>query len=404
MAYIDKLIKMEERRQNSKINLIASENLSSDAVLRAMGSCLTNKYAEGYPGARYYGGCEVVDMVENHARDLAKKIFGADHANVQAHCGSGANMAVYMATLKPGDTILAMSLDAGGHLTHGAKVNFSGQLYNIVPYGIDKDGVLDYAEIERLAKQHKPKMIQAGSTAYSLHIDFERIAKIAKAVGAIFFVDMAHIAGLVAAGLHPNPCDCADIVTTTTHKTLRGPRGGLILCTNEYAKAIDKAIMPGIQGGPFMHVIAAKAVSFKEALLPSFKEYIKQVIKNAATLASALTKRGFNIVSGGTDNHLMLVDLRNMGITGKDAEKKLDAIGVTCNKNTIPFDTQSPFITSGIRLGTPAVTSRGMKEQDMEEIAEIIFRCIKGSEDDNNEKKALLERARALAAKYPLSY
>lgn len=378
MSIIANLIKKEERRQNSKINLIASENISSKDVLAAMGSCLTNKYAEGYPGARYYGGCEVVDEVENYAINLAKKLFNAEHANVQPHCGSSANMAAYMAVLKPGDKILALSLDSGGHLTHGAKVNFSGQLYNIIPYGLDKNGVLDYAGIEKLAKEHKPKLIQAGTTAYSLQIDFERIAKIAKSVGAVFMVDMAHIAGIVAAGLHPNPCACADIVTSTTHKTLRGPRGGLILCKKEYAKAIDKAIMPGIQGGPLMHVIAAKAVCFEEALQPTFKKYIQDVLNNAQYLCNGLKEAGLKIVSGGTQTHLMLVDLSDTPKSGKQVQEELqEKYNVVVNKNKIQGDKRTAIETSGIRIGLPFITNfRKVDKNALDELRDIIVSVV----------------------------
>ncbi|MDY4976588.1 MAG: serine hydroxymethyltransferase [Clostridia bacterium] len=363
----------EDKRQHSKIELIASENFVSEAVLQAMGSVLTNKYAEGYPGKRYYGGCECVDVVENLARDRAKELFGAEHANVQPHSGAQANMAVFFGFLKPGDTVMGMSLAHGGHLTHGSPVNMSGSYFNIVPYGVsDEDHRIDYDEVERIALECKPKMIVAGASAYPRIIDFERFAAIAKKVGAYLMVDMAHIAGLVATGLHPSPVPYADFVTTTTHKTLRGPRGGMILCREEYAKQIDKAIFPGIQGGPLMHVIAAKAVALGEALSPEFKVYQNQIIKNAAALAEALQQHGFTLVSGGTDNHLMLVDVRSKHVTGKEAEHMLDEIGITANKNTIPNDPQSPFVTSGLRLGTPAVTTRGFLEDDMREIAAII--------------------------------
>ncbi|NLH59184.1 MAG: serine hydroxymethyltransferase, partial [Clostridiales bacterium] len=368
--------------------LIASENFVSRAIMEAMGSPLTNKYAEGYPGRRYYGGCEYVDIVENLAIERAKKIFNADHANVQPHSGAQANIAVYFAFLKPGDTIMGMNLAHGGHLTHGSLVNMSGKYFNIVPYGIDEStGMIDYDKLLDQAKKCQPKMIVAGASAYSRSIDFKKFREIADAVGALLMVDMAHIAGLVAAGLHPDPVPYADIVTSTTHKTLRGPRGGLILCRSEYAKDIDKAIFPGTQGGPLMHIIAAKAVSLKEAMQPEFKEYQRQIIKNAAALAQALMDQGFNLVSGGTDNHLMLIDLRNKDMTGKDAELQLDRVRITTNKNTIPNDPQSPFITSGIRLGTPAVTSRGMKEADMEKIARAIRLTIE--DIDQNEKEVL---------------
>lgn len=393
-------IRQELQRQGAKIELIASENFVSKAVMAAMGSCLTNKYAEGYPGRRYYGGCEKVDIAESLAIERAKKLFGAEHANVQPHSGAQANMAVYFAMLNPGDTIMGMNLAHGGHLTHGSPVNMSGKYFKIVPYGVDKEtGYIDYEELRNLALSHKPKMIVAGASAYSRTIDFQKFGEIAKEAGAYLMVDIAHIAGLIATGHHPNPVPHADFVTSTTHKTLRGPRGGLILCKEEYAKAIDKAVFPGIQGGPLMHVIAAKAVSFKEALDDSFKAYSEQVIKNASALADALVKKGFNIVSGGTDNHLMLVDLQNMDITGKEAEKRLDEIGVTCNKNAVPFDPQSPFVTSGIRLGTPAVTTRGYVEEDMIEIADIIAMVI---QDFEHNRAEAIERVGKLAAKYPL--
>lgn len=366
-------IELEANRQRNKIELIASENFVSPAVMEAMGTPLTNKYAEGYPGKRYYGGCECVDIVENLARERACELFGCDHANVQPHSGASANMAVYFAFLKPGDTILGMNLAHGGHLTHGSPVNMSGSYFNIVPYGVSSDTqTIDYDELEKLAKEHQPKMIVAGASAYSRTIDFERFAQIAKSVGAMLMVDMAHIAGLVAAGLHPSPVPYADIVTTTTHKTLRGPRGGMILCGEQYAKQIDKAVFPGMQGGPLMHIIAAKAVCFKEALSDEFKEYQKQIVKNAKVLSESLIEKGFDIVSGGTDNHLMLLDLRKFNLTGKELEHRLDEVGITANKNTIPDDPQSPFVTSGLRIGTPAVTSRGMKEDDMIKIAELI--------------------------------
>lgn len=393
-------IEMEVERQRSKIELIASENFVSSAVIEAMGTPLTNKYAEGYPGKRYYGGCECVDIVENLAIERAKKIFGAEHANVQPHSGAQANMAVFFATLKPGDTVLGMNLSHGGHLSHGSPVNMSGTYFNIVQYGVDKDTqVIDYDEVEKIAEECKPKLIVAGASAYSRTIDFERFAKIAEKVGAYLMVDIAHIAGLVAAGLHPSPVPYADFVTTTTHKTLRGPRGGLILCKEKYAKMINKAVFPGIQGGPLMHIIAAKAVCFGEALTDDFKAYQTQIVKNAKALCSALIEKGFKIVSGGTDNHLMLIDLTNMNITGKEAEKLLDEVGVTVNKNTIPFETTSPFITSGIRIGTPAVTSRGFKEEDMEEIANIIYLTL--SDFDKNQDN-VRKRVKALCDKYPL--
>ena len=379
-------MKQEWERQRNHLELIASENYVSPAVMAAMGSHLTNKYAEGYPGKRYYGGCEFVDIVEELARERAKAIFGADHANVQPHSGAQANTAVYFAMLQPGDTIMGMRLDQGGHLTQGSPVNISGKYFHSVFYGVDPDtGRIDYDQVLAQARKHRPRMIIAGASAYPRTIDFRRFREIADDVGALLMVDMAHIAGLVAAGLHPSPVPYADFVTTTTHKTLRGPRGGMILCRKEYAKAIDKAIFPGTQGGPLMHVIAAKAVCFKEAMEPSFREYQKQIIRNAAALAQALTEEGFHLVSGGTDNHLMLVDLRDHDITGKDAEKLLDKVRITVNKNTIPNDPQSPFVTSGIRLGTPAVTTRGMKEEDMKQIAAAIRLTI-GDFDQNRDK------------------
>lgn len=387
-------------RQKNKIELIASENFVSDAVMEAMGSYMTNKYAEGYPASRYYGGCEYVDIAENLARERVKELFGAEYANVQPHSGAQANMAVYLALLTPGDTVLGMNLSHGGHLTHGSKVNSSGKLYNFIPYGVDKEtGRIDYDEVERLALEHKPKLILAGASAYARIIDFKRFREIADMVGAYFMVDMAHIAGLVAAGLHPNPVQYADVVTSTTHKTLRGPRGGLILCKNEYAKAIDKAIFPGTQGGPLMHVIAAKAVCFNEALKPEFKEYQKQIIKNASALANELLNLGFNLVSGGTDNHLILIDLRNKNITGKDLETKLDSVGITVNKNSVPFDTEKPTITSGIRIGTPAVTTRGFQEDDMKEIANLINMVVENYDEKFDE---ISSRVKAICKKYPL--
>ena len=393
-------MQQEIHRQKNTIELIASENFVSKAVMAAMGSPLTNKYAEGYPGKRYYGGCSYVDVAENLAIERAKELFGAEHANVQPHSGSQANFAVYFAFLKPGDTILGMNLAHGGHLTHGSPVNVSGVQYHIVSYGVDQEtGRIDYDEVERLAKECHPKMIVAGASAYSRIIVFPRFRQIADEVGAILMVDMAHIAGLVAAGLHPSPVPYADGVTTTTHKTLRGPRGGMILCKKEHAKAIDKAIFPGIQGGPLCHVIAAKAVCFYEALQPSFKEYQQQILNNAAALADALMERGFDIVSGGTDNHLMLVDLRKKGITGKKAEKLLEEVGITCNKNAIPFDPEKPFVTSGIRLGTPAATSRGMKEEDMRQIADVINKTLTMPEETHEECCQIVQ---ALLAKYPL--
>ncbi len=393
---------MEEElaRQRSHLELIASENFVSETVMAAMGSHLTNKYAEGYPGKRYYGGCEKVDLVENLARDRAKKIFGADHANVQPHSGAQANLSVYFALLNPGDTILGMNLSHGGHLTHGSPVNMSGKYFNIVPYGVsEKDEQIDYDELRRIAIECKPKLIVAGASAYPRAIKFDVISEIAKEVGAIFMVDMAHIAGLVAAGLHMNPVPYADVVTSTTHKTLRGPRGGLILCKEEYAKAIDKGIFPGTQGGPLMHTIAAKAACFYEALKPEFVDYQKQVIKNAAVLAHELQNAGLRIVSGGTDNHLMLVDLTASGRTGKEVEALLDNANITVNKNTIPFETRSPFITSGIRIGTPALTSRGFIEEDMKIIASLISRIVFEGETAVEDVKAEVAK---LTEKYPL--
>lgn len=389
-------------RQRNKIELIASENFVSPAVMEAMGSVLTNKYAEGYPGHRYYGGCEYVDKVETLAIERAKKLFGAEHANVQAHSGANANTAVYFAFLQPGDTIMGMNLSQGGHLSHGSPVNISGKYYNVVPYGVTHETErIDYDEFARIAKEAQPKLIVAGASAYPRVIDFERMAEIAHSVGAIFMVDMAHIAGLVAAGLHPSPVPYADIVTTTTHKTLRGPRGGLILCKEKYAKQIDKAIFPGVQGGPLMHVIAAKAVALGEALKPEFKEYAKQIIANCQALAEGLITEGFRLVSGGTDNHLLLVDVRGQKMTGKTAEHLLDEVGVTCNKNTIPFDPESPFVTSGIRLGTAAVTTRGFKEADMKEVAAIIGLVLNNPEDSEKQAEAA-QRVAALCAKYPM--
>ena len=369
---IGEAVEKEFARQSRNIELIASENIVSEAVLAAAGTVLTNKYAEGYPGKRYYGGCECVDIAEEVARKRACELFGAEHANVQPHSGANANFAVYTAFCKPGDTVMGMNLAHGGHLTHGSPVNVSGMYFNIVPYGVNDDGFIDYDEMERLAHEHKPKMIIAGASAYPRIIDFERFAKVAKEVGAIFMVDMAHIAGLVAAGLHPSPVPYADVVTTTTHKTLRGPRGGMILCKEEYAKQIDKAIFPGTQGGPLMHIIAAKAVCFGEALKPEFKEYARQVVANSKAFADALLKEGFKLVSGGTDNHLCLVDLRPFAVTGKEFEKRLDSVYITANKNAIPNDPEKPFVTSGIRVGTPAATSRGFKEADFVKIAELM--------------------------------
>lgn len=376
------VIDQELMRQRDKLEMIASENIVSQAVMEAQGSVLTNKYAEGYPGKRYYGGCEHVDVVETLAIERAKRLFGAEHANVQPHSGSQANFAVYFAMLKPGDTIVGMNLSHGGHLTHGSPVNVSGTYFNVVPYGVNAETQqIDYDEFRKIVLEAKPKLIIAGGSAYSRQIDFKKMADVAHEVGAIFMVDMAHFAGLVAAGLHPNPVEYADIVTTTTHKTLRGPRGGMILCKEEYAKAIDKAVFPGIQGGPLMHVIAAKAVALGEALQPEFKVYAEQVIKNAKVLAAELIAKGLTIVSGGTDTHVMLVDVRNTGLTGKEAEHLLDEIGITANKNTIPFDPASPFVTSGVRLGTPALTTRGLKEDDMKEIADIIATVLQNPED-----------------------
>ncbi len=395
-------IKAETRRQSENIELIASENYVSQAVREAQGSVMTNKYAEGYPGKRWYNGCEFVDVAERLAIDRAKQLFGAEHANVQPHSGSGANMAVYFAILQPGDTILAMSLACGGHLTHGHKVNFSGRFFNVVHYGVDKQTEqIDYNEVEALAKQHKPRLICAGASAYSRIIDFKRLRQIADAVGAYLMVDMAHIAGLVAAGLHPNPVPLCEFVTTTTHKTLRGPRGGMILCQARFAQDIDRQIFPGVQGGPLMHVIAAKAVCFHEALQPSFKEYAGQIVKNAKTMAAALEKAGLRIVSGGTDNHMMLVDLRPVDVTGKDAATVLDKALITVNKNAIPFDTQSPFVTSGIRVGAPAVTTRGMREPEMEKIAGFITEVLRNPQSDAVVSK-VREEVRAFTAKFPV--
>lgn len=376
------IINLEISRQESKIELIASENFTSKAVMEAMGSPLTNKYAEGYPGKRYYGGCEYVDMAENLARDRMKELFGAEHANVQPHSGSQANMGVYFAVLNPGDKILGMNLSHGGHLTHGSPVNFSGKLYNFISYGVDETGFINYDELRKIALEEKPRMIVAGASAYPRIIDFKKIREICDEVGAYMMVDMAHIAGLVAAGVHPSPVPYADFVSTTTHKTLRGPRGGAILCKEKYAKDIDKSIFPGIQGGPLMHVIAAKAICFKEAMSNEFKEYQTKVVKNAKALADALMERGFTLVSGGTDNHLMLVDLRSKNITGKEAQLLLDEIGITVNKNTVPFETQSPFITSGVRIGTAAVTTRGFGPAEMVEIADIINWTIDNKDKD----------------------
>ena len=399
---IQAVINQELVRQRDKLEMIASENFVSQAVMEAQGSVLTNKYAEGYPGKRYYGGCENVDVIETLAIERAKRLFGAEHANVQPHSGSQANFGVYFALLQPGDTIVGMNLSHGGHLTHGSPVNVSGTYFNVVPYGVDAETQqIDYDEFRKIVLEAKPKLIIAGGSAYSRQIDFKKMADVAHEVDAIFMVDMAHFAGLVAAGLHPNPVEYADIVTTTTHKTLRGPRGGMILCKEKYAKAIDKAIFPGIQGGPLMHVIAAKAVAFGEALQPEFKVYAQQVIDNAKALAAALQEKGLTIVSGGTDTHVMLVDVRNTGLTGKEAEHLLDEVGITCNKNTIPFDPASPFVTSGIRLGTPALTTRGLQVKDMEEIADIIATVLKNPED-KAVHEAASKRVAALCEAYPL--
>ena len=395
------LIEDEIARQSDGLELIASENFVSPAVMEAMGSPLTNKYAEGLPGRRYYGGCEVVDKVEQLAIDRAKQLFGADHANVQPHSGAQANGAVYMAFMKPGDTVLGLDLSMGGHLTHGSPVNFSGLMYHAVHYGVNAEGLIDMEEVAALAQQHKPKMIIAGYSAYSRTLDFARFAEIAKSVGAILMVDMAHFAGLVAAGLSPSPIPHADVVTTTTHKTLRGPRGGLILCKAEHAKLIDKAVFPGLQGGPLEHVIAAKAVAFGEALEPAFTEYSRRVIENAQTLAASLAERGYHIVSGGTDNHLLLVDLRNKNLTGKVAEQALDKAGITANKNTVPRETQSPFVTSGIRLGTPALTTRGMGVAEMVRVAGLIDEVLQAP-DDVATLERVHDKVRALAAEFPL--
>ena len=397
---VAKAIDMEIGRQRGKIELIASENFVSPAVMEAMGTPLTNKYAEGYPGKRYYGGCEYVDIVEDLARERAKELFGAEFANVQPHSGASANLAVFFATMEPGDTYLGMNLAHGGHLSHGSPVNISGKYFNVVPYGVDDvTHRIDYDEVRRLALEHKPKLILAGASAYAREIDFAKFREIADEVGAYLMVDMAHIAGLVAAGLHPSPVPYADFVTTTTHKTLRGPRGGMILCKEKYAAAINKAVFPGNQGGPLMHVIAAKAVCLKEALSPEFKAYQMQVKKNAQALAQGLMEKGIEIVSGGTDNHLILVSLLKQGKTGKEVEHNLDEVGITCNKNTIPNDPQSPFVTSGIRLGTPAVTSRGFVEEDMKEVAELIAMVI---EDFEGNRDAVAKRVQALCEKHPL--
>ncbi|WP_432775429.1 serine hydroxymethyltransferase [Brevibacillus gelatini] len=395
-------IQLELGRQRDKIELIASENFVSRAVMEAMGTVLTNKYAEGYPGRRYYGGCEYVDIVENIARDRVKEIFGAEHANVQPHSGAQANMAVYFTILQPGDTVLGMNLSHGGHLTHGSPVNFSGTLYNFVEYGVDQDThLINYDDVRAKALEHKPKLIVAGASAYPRTIDFAKFREIADEVGAYFMVDMAHIAGLVAAGLHPNPVPHAHFVTSTTHKTLRGPRGGLILCKEEFAKAIDKSVFPGVQGGPLMHVIAAKAVAFGEALKPEFKDYATRIVNNARVFAETLQAEGLTLVSGGTDNHLVLVDVSKIGLTGKVAEHLLDEVNITTNKNTIPYDTQSPFVTSGIRMGTPAVTSRGFDEEAMKEVAAIIALTLKNPEDAAKHEEAR-QRVAALCQRFPM--
>lgn len=395
-------IRLETERQEYNLELIASENFVSEAVMEAQGSVMTNKYAEGYPGKRYYGGCSQVDIVENLAIERAKELFGADHVNVQPHSGSQANMAVYFSVLKPGDTVMGMDLSHGGHLTHGSPANFSGKLYNIVFYGVSRETeTIDYDEVERLADECRPKMIVVGASAYPRIIDFEAFRKIADKVGAIIMVDMAHIAGLVATGLHPNPVPHAEFVTTTTHKTLRGPRGGMILCRADYAKALNSNIFPGIQGGPLMHVIAAKAVALKEALGSGFKAYQEQIVKNAKTLAEALANQGLRLVSGGTDNHMMLVDLTNTGLTGKVAEEALDKAGITVNKNTIPFETRSPFVTSGIRIGTPAATTHGLKEKEMVEVAGFIADVLKNTENESELTK-IREKVHALMKRFPM--
>ena len=400
---LKKYLDAELNRQRCKLELIASENIVSRAGMEAQGSVLTNKYAEGYPGKRYYGGCEFVDKAEQLAIDRAKELFGAGYANVQPHSGAQANMAVFFALLEPGDTVMGMNLTDGGHLTHGSPVNMSGAYFKIVPYGVDKETErIDYELLEKTAEECRPKMIVAGASAYARIIDFERISEIARKVGAYFMVDMAHIAGLVAAGLHPSPVPCADVVTTTTHKTLRGPRGGMILCRDEkFGQQFNKAVFPGIQGGPLMHVIAAKAVALGEALSPSFHDYAEQVVKNAVTLADELMKQGFRIVTGGTDNHLMLVDLRKKNITGKEAQNLLDEVGITANRNTIPFEPLSPFVTSGLRLGSPALTTRGFKEADMKEVADIIALVLSHPDSDKAKTEAR-ERVDALCRKYPL--
>ena len=398
---IDAVLKQEINRQDQKIELIASENFVSPAVMQVQGSVLTNKYAEGYPGKRYYGGCEYVDIAEDLARDRACELFGADHANVQPHSGASANLGVYLAVLEPGDTVLGMSLAHGGHLTHGSPVNISGLWFDFQSYGVDKETeTIDYDEVRKRAHEVKPKLLVAGASAYSRTFDFQKFREIADEVGALFMVDMAHIAGLVAAGLHPSPIPYADFVTTTTHKTLRGPRGGMILCKEEHAKKIDKAMFPGLQGGPLMHVIAAKAVAFKEALQPEFKTYQEQVVKNANALAEALKEKGFHIVSGGTDNHLMLVDVRSRNMTGKEAEHRMDEIGITSNKNSIPFDPEKPFVTSGVRLGTPAATTRGFKEEDMVAVAGLIDRAL--SDEFESNLSGLRSEVKTICDKHPL--
>jgi glycine hydroxymethyltransferase len=399
---VSQAIDLETRRQAGKIELIASENFVSEAVLEAQGSVMTNKYAEGYPGKRYYGGCEFVDIVESLAIERCKQLFGADHVNVQPHSGTQANMAVYFAAVAPGDTVLGMNLSHGGHLSHGSPANFSGKLYKIVPYGVSKDTeTIDFDEVEKLAKEHKPKMIIVGASAYPRVLDFQRFRKIADEVGAVIMADIAHIAGLVCTGLHPSPVPVCEYVTSTTHKTLRGPRGGLIMCKEAYAKTLNSRVFPGMQGGPLMHIIAAKAVAFQEALLPEFKEYQKQIIKNAQAMADELKNQGFRIVSGGTDNHLMLVDLTAKGVTGKDAQEALDRAAITVNKNGIPFDTQGPQVTSGIRIGTPAVTTRGMKEGEMRLIASYIADVIRNINNEQN-IKAIAEKVKTLCAQFPL--
>jgi len=409
MSFLEKVdpevahaIDLETRRQAGKLELIASENFVSEAVLAAQGSIMTNKYAEGYPGKRYYGGCEFVDIAENLAIERCKELFGADHVNVQPHSGSQANMAVYFAAVQPGDTILGMNLSHGGHLTHGSPANFSGKLYKIISYGVSKDTeTIDFDEVEKLAKEHKPKMIVVGASAYPRLLDFNHFRRIADEVGAVIMADIAHVAGLVATGLHPSPVPVCEYVTSTTHKTLRGPRGGLIMCKEAYAKTLNSRVFPGMQGGPLMHIIAAKAVAFKEALLPEFKQYQSQILKNAQAMADELKNQGFRLVSGGTDNHLMLVDLTAKGVSGKDAQEALDIAGITVNKNGIPFDTQGPQITSGIRIGTPALTTRGMKEKEMRLIATYIADVISNINDDSK-IKAVAEKVKTLCAQFPL--